>query len=300
MIGYCCINTTLRDRGITSNRGMKKATFSSKGIRYASELALLNLKDMLEILRWNAQNNILLYRMSSDIFPWMSEYQIKDLPNYEEILSLCKIIGFYSLENKMRLTFHPGQFNVLASDNPKTVRNTIYELNQHSQIMDMMGLSHSPYNCINIHVNTTKGGKIHCLDRFITEFRKLDIGTKSRLTVENDDKPNGYSIEDLYYLYSHIAIPIIFDQHHYRVGAKGSHDEYTALSMALSTWGLIKPLTHISSSKRDYEDSTARSISHADYIYEQIYNPNGYDFDTDIEAKAKELAVLKYIKDYEK
>jgi UV DNA damage repair endonuclease len=72
------------------------------------------------------------------------------------------------------------------------------------------------------------------------------------------------------------------------------------LVTALSTWGLIKPLTHISSSKRDYEDSTARSISHADYIYEQIYNPNGYDFDTDIEAKAKELAVLKYIKDYEK
>ena len=83
-LGYACINTTLSDvpksKRITTNRSMIKKTFQKKGMPYASELALQNVKDLIEILRWNEQNGIKFYRMSSDIFPWMSEYRISDLP----------------------------------------------------------------------------------------------------------------------------------------------------------------------------------------------------------------------------
>ena len=69
-LGYCCINMTLqKERKVTIGRGMIKKTFGEKGIAYASELALANVKDMVEIIKWNHANGITLYRMSSDMFP---------------------------------------------------------------------------------------------------------------------------------------------------------------------------------------------------------------------------------------
>ena len=78
--GYACINMGFsslpKSKRITTNRSMIKRTFQQKGINYASELALENTKDLLKILQWNEENDIKFYRMSSDIFPWMSEYEI--------------------------------------------------------------------------------------------------------------------------------------------------------------------------------------------------------------------------------
>ena len=67
---------------ITTNRSMIKRTFKERGIAYASELAMQNIKDLKKILEWNEENGIKFYRMSSDVFPWMSEYEFKDLPDY--------------------------------------------------------------------------------------------------------------------------------------------------------------------------------------------------------------------------
>ena len=67
--GYCCINLTLeKERGIKIGRSMIKRTFKAKGIEYAGELAEANLTDMIEILKWNTQHGINLYRMSSNMF----------------------------------------------------------------------------------------------------------------------------------------------------------------------------------------------------------------------------------------
>lgn len=73
--GYCCINTTLqKSKKITTNRSMIKKTFTERGIEYASELALQNVRDLSHIIKWNHENGIKLFRISSDMFPWMSEY----------------------------------------------------------------------------------------------------------------------------------------------------------------------------------------------------------------------------------
>ena len=72
-LGYACINMNLSNHKpkITTNRSMIKRTFTEKGLPYASELALQNCKDLLTILKWNNDNGIKFFRMSSDLIPWL-------------------------------------------------------------------------------------------------------------------------------------------------------------------------------------------------------------------------------------
>ena len=69
-LGYCCINMTLSKKKITTNRGMIKRTFLNEGISRSSDLAVLNARDLIEIIKWNHQNGFKLFRMSSDLVPW--------------------------------------------------------------------------------------------------------------------------------------------------------------------------------------------------------------------------------------
>lgn len=293
MIGYCCINMTLAKQKVKVNRGMVKKTFLSKGLEYVSELILLNLDDTMKILEWNVENDIFVYRMSSDSFPWMSEYEFKDLPNFDLIKTKLSSIGSFIKKNNMRVSYHPGPFNVLASLNPSVVEKTIKELNNHAELMDLMGLEQSHQYPINIHINITKPTKEKSMERFCENFQKLTDSCKKRLTIENDDFANQYSVKDLYEgLYKNINIPIVFDQFHFLHGPQDQTMK-EALELALSTWK-VKPLTHMSSSKLvESNDPKTKKNAHADYIYEPIQT-FGNDFDTELECKQKELAVLKY------
>ena len=274
---------------------MIRKTFDTKGIPYVSELVILNLIDTIKVLEYNIRNNIFVYRLSSDSFPWMSEYQFKDLPNYGRIESLLIQIGNKIKSNNIRVSYHPGHFNVLASENESVVIKTIKELNKHAELMDLMQLDRSTYYPINIHINTTKPTCELAAQRFCDSFSLLSDSCKSRLTVENDDSPNQYSVKMLYdMVYKVIGIPIVFDQHHFLYGPKDQSME-EALTLAISTWN-TKALTHMSSSKK-LEDVKGLATAHADYIYEKI-ETFGLDFDVEIEAKCKDLAVLKYRKDF--
>ena len=174
-LGYCCINMTLqKEHKVTIGRGMIKKTFAERGINYASELALANVKDMVEIIKWNHKNGISLYRMSSDMFPWCSEYELKDLPDYDKICNILKGAGTLANQYGQRLTFHPGPFSVLASANPDVVTKTIRDLNTHGEIMDLIGLPRTPYAAINIHVNTTAPDKESAMQRFCQNFQLLN------------------------------------------------------------------------------------------------------------------------------
>jgi UV DNA damage endonuclease len=301
-IGYCCISLGInvnrsKKNHISVNRGMTKKTFIEKGLKYASELTYLNLCDLLEILKYNVKNKIYVYRLSSDLFPWMSEYQLQDLLNINLIKVKLIEIGNFIKKHDIRTGTHPGPFNVLASENTKVVDKTIYELNQHAELMDLMGLDQTHYYPINIHINTTKPTKEEAAARFVINFDRLSDSCKSRLTIENDDSPNQYSVADLYSMV-HIktGVPIVFDQHHFNYGPQDMLME-EALRLAYTTWYGIKPLTHMSSARTN-EDTKSIATAHADYIYEKIQT-YGLDFDIEIEAKAKDLAVLKYRKDYE-
>ena len=296
-LGYACINMTLGSQKpkITTNRGMIKRTFTERGIGYASELGLLNAKDLFTILQWNNEHNIKCFRTSSDIFPWGSEYGLQNAPDYKEIKSILQLCGKYADEHGIRITSHPGPFNVLVSPREHVVENTIKDLELHGEVFDMMGLSRTPYNKLNIHCNGVYGDKISAMDRFCKNFERLSESVQTRLTIENDDKASMYSVKDLMYIHERIGIPIVFDYHHHTFNT-GGLSEQEALELAMSTWPKdITPMVHYSESKRLHEgNDKLKEQAHSDYIND-LPNVYGNKVDVMVEAKAKELSILPYI-----
>jgi UV DNA damage endonuclease len=299
-LGYCCINISLQPQKISVNHTCRKATFIEHGLSHVSALALKNVSNLIEIIKWNEQNGFKVYRMSSDMFPWQSEYEIKDLPDYRKISMLLRGAGNLAIKYGQRLSFHPGPFNVLGSPNETLVQKTIKELNQHSEIMDLMGLPKSHLYPINIHCNGVYGDKNATLSRWASNYLKLSESAQSRLVVENDDKGSMYSVKDLYDgIFSKVKVPITFDYHHHRFNS-GGLSEREAFELAMSTWQYhgIRPLFHYSSCRKTFENFESKAQAHADYVYEKI-NDYGHSVDIEVECKAKEIAVLKYKKEYD-
>lgn len=296
-LGYACINVTLSSQKpkITTNRSMVKKTFFNKGLDYASSLSLLNCQDLISILKWNSDNNIKFFRLSSAFFPWASEYDLKDLTDYDEIKSSLLEAGVFAKKNNLRLTAHPGPFNVLVSPSEKVVQNTIKDLSIHGEMFDLLGLDSTPYNKINIHCNGVYGDKISAMNRFCENYKKLPISVQSRLTIENDDKSSMYSVKDLMYIHEKTGIPIVFDYHHHKF-CNGGMSEEQALKLAISTWPKgIKPVVHYSESKSLHEaNPDIKQQAHSDYI-NNLPKLYGCDVDIMVEAKAKELSILPFL-----
>ena len=297
-LGYACINSTLQAaEGITTNRGMRQKTFNEKGLDYVSELALQNCKDLVNIVKWNEEMGIKLFRMSSDIFPWMTFYEFEQLPDYNQIINTLKGVGQLADKYGQRLTFHPSHFNALGSPNPIVVEKAVKELNKHGEIMDIMGLSNTVYNKINIHVGGAYGDKKSTLNRWCDNFNKLNDSTQKRLTIENDDKANMYSVKELYKgISEQCGVPIVFDYYHHKF-CTGGLSEQEALLVAAKTWPKgITPCCHYSESRREeHLDESIRAQAHSDRIT-GIIESYGLDIDVVVEAKHKELAVLNYKK----
>jgi len=296
--GYCCINLTLqKEHDIKIGRSMIKRTFTAKGIKYAGELAEANVRDLIEIIKWNHKQGINVYRMSSSMFPWMSEYELTDLPNWQTISNLLKGAGTLVQKYGQRVGFHPGQFCVLPSPTPKVVTSAIRELDQSALILDSMGLPQNHTYSMNIHVGGSYGDKDAAKQRFVENFKRLSPSAQARLVLENDDKPAQYGVEDLYEIYEKTNIPITFDYHHHRCYEDPMSEE-AALKLCATTWPKgIRQLCHYSSSKKLNEDDSAILRAHADYVYEKIETYN-MDIDIELEVKAKELALLKYNKEF--
>ena len=296
-LGYACINMTLGKQKpkITTNRSMIKRTFLEKGIPYASELAIQNAMDLVEIIKWNHRNGVKFFRLSSELFPWASEYNLSDLPHYLRIKNLMAGAGHLAKNYGQRITAHPGPFNVLVSPNENVVQNTITDLSIHGEVFDMLGLSRTPYNKLNIHCNGVYGDKISAMDRFCKNFERLPESVQTRLTVENDDKASMYSVKDLMYIHNRIGIPIVFDYHHHKF-CTGDLSEEEALKLAVSTWPKdIVPVVHYSESKALHENNDKlKPQAHSDYI-NSIPNTYGLDVDIMVESKAKELAIMEYL-----
>ena len=300
-LGYACINMQLSypPKGVqrrTTGRSMIKRTFQEKGLDYASEISLKNARDLHHIMAWNVLNGYKFFRIGSDLFPWASEYKISELKDIEQIKQWLHSAGVMAKTHGIRLTSHPGPFNVLVSPHQHVVEKCVVDLSIHGELFDMIGLSRTPYNKINIHLGGAYGDKESAMDRFCKNFELLPESVSSRLTVENDDKESMYSVKDLYYgIYNRIGVPIVFDYHHHRF-CDGGLSEREALEMAMSTWPKeITPVVHYSESRSiEKEDPKIKPQAHSDYVLDYI-DTYGNDVDIMIEAKKKELAVERYI-----
>ena len=298
--GYACISSFLEQKmgksAPSTNRTMIRKTFDQKGVGYASELALQNCRDLLPILESNLKNGIYFFRLSSNLFPWASEYEISSLKDFKEISLALKSAGDFAKSHGMRITSHPGPFNKLCSDSESVVQNTLTDLEIHGEVFDLIGLPKNHESKINIHLGGAYGEKDLAISRFIKNFSRLTDSVRDRLTIENDDKASLYSTKELVEnLYPHTGIPVVHDQHHH-LFCDGGLTQEEAMNLAATTWPKsIRQVIHYSESlSEEVGDPKIKPQAHSDYIKKEIMT-YGLDIDVMVEAKMKDIAVINYL-----
>lgn len=295
-IGYACICLSLGKNGCV-NRGIKSATFKREGLHKCGELALLNVQSLYRVLAWNHANGIRIYRMSSSMFPWLTHYPNgpQDLPQWNDISYVLQRCGKFAIEHGMRLSFHPGQFCVLGGERDSVANISLLEIDRHAQIMDVMGLPQTREHHINIHVNSGKPDKATVVSKWCKNFARLSASAKARLTVENEDKPKLFAVEELIPIHEQTGCAIVFDNLHWQCHHLPDTTLQSSMHKAFSTWNTT-PLMHWSSTRKK-EDATSPMRAHADWVYDTV-DSFGIAADVEFEAKQKELAVKKYLENH--
>jgi UV DNA damage endonuclease len=294
--GVCCIVLSLEDSCPPAKfQKITYANFSKLdrqvALRVLGERILNNVKTTLASIRFCHEKNY-CYRLSSDLFPLVTyekaAVSLEDLPSYDPIYRSLNEIRTYISDNPTRVSCHPDQFNVLASENQEAVDRTVKELNFQSWVMDQIGCSADYNSPINIHLGNNNGDRRDIVKRFLANFSRLDQNCQSRLVLENDDKPACWSVRRLMdYYHSETGRPITFDFLHHKCHPDGLSEE-EALRLCYKTWGDFKPLFHLSESK---DEKNIRS--HSDYPT-QKFETYGLDFDLDFEFKMKCRAIQRY------
>lgn len=256
----------------------------------------INVKNLARMIPKIWDNGISTFRISSSLFP-LADLVPPDYWNNNEITSELKQIGGFIKSRGMRVTTHPGQFCVLSSDTQRVVNNAIVELQQHAWMFDSMGLDNSPYYAINVH-----GGKRGNSQKLIDVTNDLPQNVKSRLTFENCE--SSYSPVDLINVHLKTGIPVVWDSHHhvFNDGGMSMSEAITSTQLTWKTSG-VKPLQHISNTEPELMSGSFRDRrKHSMYIHyipdEQLAVIANNSVDVEVEAKAKNLAVFKMMKDF--
>ncbi|WNF38157.1 UV DNA damage repair endonuclease UvsE [Bacillaceae bacterium IKA-2] len=285
-LGYACLNVTLG----TKMRTCRIKTVELLGNEKIKELTIANLKEVRKILQWNIDNEIDLFRISSDIVPFGSHQILTwDWWLDEEVLAITEQIKALKQENSSRLTVHPGQYTIINSQSQKVVKNAFSDLEYHNKLLNLVGGTDMV-----IHVGGVYGDKEAAKKRWITNYKRLSDDIKSKLILENDDK--SFHLKDIIDIHSETGVPICFDIHHHNLNKSEDFDLGRGLDQVIQSWkGIRKPKMHISSGKNSILDR-----SHHDYILEEDFTAfmtilKDNDVDIMFEAKKKELAVLKII-----
>lgn len=296
--GLCCISLELKERGI-SHQTMTFKRFTSlprgEALEILGDRILNNLRTTNETIKYCAENNW-VYRVSSDIFPLITydeaNINLEDLPNHDDIQDEFDSIEQTILETGVRVSCHPSEFNVLASTNQAAVEKTITELNFYSSFFDRIGLAADYTAPMNMHIHNKSGSYDEIISRFVLNFNRLDENCRKRLVIENDDKTNCWSVDELITVfYPRTNIPITFDYLHHKCNPNGL-DEETAIKRCHETWGGYTPLFHYSESRPGNNPR-----AHADYA-ENDFNTYGLDFDVDFELKCKDNAIKQWESKY--
>ena len=301
-LGLCCMNVTLKKTKppVYASRRIIVKTVKDKGIEELKKRVLLNLEDLLKMIQWNEDNGIRVFRLSSEMFPHMTNPKVEDY-DYDFAIEHLRKISELAKKYEHRLTFHPGQFNVLGTPHKRALEQTIKDLDYHATVLDIMEMGKD--SVMVIHGGGVYGNKEDAIDRWCKNYDELPDKIKKRLVLENCEK--SYSIEDCLKISERCNIPIVFDTHHF-VCYKILHKEEEFkepeyyIPLILETWKRrdIKPKFHVS------EQGNGKVGKHSDYIDiipEYLLEiPEKYDIKIDImiEAKMKELSIQKLYEKY--
>lgn len=301
-LGLCCMNITLKQKKppVYAARRIIIKTIQEKGIEELKRRILLNLEDLLTMIQWNEDNGIRVFRLSSELFQHKTNPRTPSY-SYDFAIPHLKKIGSLAKKYGHRLTFHPGQFNVLASPNQKAYEHTLKDLTYHAEVLDL--LETDKHSIMVIHGGGVYGDKESTIDRWCQNYHKLPDLVKRRLVLENCEK--SYSILDCLNISVKTKVPIVFDTHHFECYKKLHPQEYFKeagfyIPFILQTWkpSGIKPKFHVS------EQGSGKIGHHSDYIdiipqyLLDIPEKYGIDIDIMIEAKKKELSIQKLYEKY--
>ena len=314
MYNLCCISNELKDQGVKFQT-MTWKRFNQLSDEHGVEHALeelgarwLNNVEVTHKCIEHCHNNGWGYRVSSSLFPILThpdfKYGVADVPQFEEIVDEFKTIVFNNEVWQVRLSTHPDQFNVLASENQASVDKTIAELNHHGWVMDMLGCEQSYYNPINIHVNCSKGDPAEIAARFMSNLNKCDQSVTSRLVVENEDK-GCWTVANLLH---HFDIPVTYDNLHDKCNpcvwdlentwnVAAEEVGMSPMELCAKTWGTVKPLFHYSESHPDKPNPRSHADMPTDFPASDLY-----DWDVELKAKDKairELAMIELVRQSE-
>lgn len=267
-------------------------------MKFATEENLLNiiehnLNALEKAIDYNFQNNILLYRISSDIIPFGSS-PINQLDWGNIFKSRFLEIGNKIKQYNMRVSMHPGQYTVLNSPKEEVVEKAILDLIYHNHFLDCLQTNES--SKLILHVGGVYGDKKSAINRFITNYQRLSEGIKKRLIIENDDV--SFNIDDVLYIANQLQIPVVFDNLHHAINPSSINQEESKwVKKAGLTWGKKDGNQKIHYSQQALGKaigSHSQTINVATFLdfYHSLSNKN---VDIMLEVKDKNLSAVKCI-----
>jgi len=282
-IGYPCINLALDRKG---NRTFRLKSYSEQRLKETLET---NLECLEKILTYNKDNNILFFRITSDLVPFAS-HPICKYNWQEEFKSQFISIGNYIKKNKIRISMHPDQFIVLNSPDSKIVDRSMAELEYHAQILNLMNLDNTAK--IQLHIGGVYKDKQKSMTRFVKNYEKLSEKITERLVIENDDR--SYGVKDCLKLNELIGLPILFDYYHHEI-LNNNEELNDVLRDVETTWNEKDGIPMVDYSSQKPNERTGAHAEHIEMYDFSLFLLKTYPFDFDLmlEIKDKESSVLK-------
>lgn len=286
-IGYACITVGIPYTGLKTCR-LKNADEET-----LHTLIQHNLNSLNNIIDYNINNNIKLFRICSELIPFGSaevnkvEWQAAYQPLLNTVANKIK-------NNGIRVSMHPGQYTILNSPRKDVIYNAIKDLEYHCKVLDSLQTDRS--NKIVLHIGGVYGDKKAAINEFKRNYRTLDDSIKNRIVIENDDK--FYNITDVLNISEQLNIPVIYDTLHHKINPAGDEkDENFYLEKCKKTFAEKDGKQKIHYSE---QHSDQRAGSHSDTLncknFVNFYNNlNDKDIDIMLEVKDKNLSAIKCI-----
>jgi len=293
-LGLCC---QFKQAPIHFKRTTAKALKKLDRIEQLARLGTLCLENAHSLVAATEEVHRLgigAFRVCSNLLPLYTHpevgYSIEELPNGEEIYAKLASVKSIKERYNLRLSFHPDQFTLLSSPRPEVTSASLKDLEYQALLASLIGA-----DAINIHGGGAYGDKSSALARLAEQVSSLPQPVRSRLTLENDD--HTYTVQDLFPICEQLSIPLVYDVHHHRCNPDGL-SLAEATEACLQSWRQLKrePFFHVSSPKHGWN---GKPKPHADYVDINDFPMEWQYLDAtiDVEAKAKELAVVKLQKE---
>ncbi len=288
-LGLCCqfLDAPIHFRTAT-HRYVSGLTRAARRT-YLAEIARDNAAALAAAVEQCAALGIGAFRINSQILPLgthpVSGYALDALDRKGEIRNAFQRAGELAQTRAVRLSFHPDQFVVLNSERADVVRASAEELEFQTGVAEMVGA-----DIIVFHAGSTAGGVPAALERLERGLDLLSERARRRIALENDD--HRFTPADLLPLCRRAGVPLVYDAHHHRCHPDGM-SVVEATELAEATWAGREPWTHISSPRDGWGSGNPRP--HADYIDIADFPSSwvGRRMTVDVEAKAKERAVVR-------